>query len=416
MKIFKILAVALVATLGFTACDKECGHDFIEYDHSKDLVGTWTCLTADYSEALVINADGSVVSTGVEDGEYWEGVKGNIKTVNNKMTMTFEDDDNWEGRFEMVAGEAFTIYEENGESFTFRYCANDLAEEVVGMWVCNDSKKDAQNDMMIQTFDANGKTSLTGFLPMGDNSEYVVKDETDYKVVGDLMFLAVPADKVGGDKPKYISERLIYTPKATALGDVMTFTNYSSDENKLVSESWLRIKQHLELPGMKYDYIKTFVSNVKGEDKDIPFLNTSFNFAKMDGVKLDKMLKTLLFAVEFPDANTIKYSCHYNGEYMALTAPIAVDGNKMTIKMSEKNAALKDVDLYTFQDQDNTQMHMYMHSTAFVNFFGNMQATMMSQMGQLDLTNAEAVKAVFDSIDEAVETINVSFVMEKAAK
>ena len=69
MKIFKILSVALVAALGFTACDKECGHDFIEYDHSKDLVGTWTCLTADYAEALVINADGSVVSTGVEDGE-----------------------------------------------------------------------------------------------------------------------------------------------------------------------------------------------------------------------------------------------------------------------------------------------------------------------------------------------------------
>ncbi len=98
MKIFKILAVALVAMLGFTACDKECGHEFIEYDHSKDLVGTWTCLTADYAEALVINADGSAVSYGVEDGEYWEGVKGNIKTVNNKMTMTFEDDDNWLAR------------------------------------------------------------------------------------------------------------------------------------------------------------------------------------------------------------------------------------------------------------------------------------------------------------------------------
>ena len=60
MKIFKILAVALVATLGFTACNKECGHDFIEYDHSKDLVGTWTCLEAEneFSEALVIKADG----------------------------------------------------------------------------------------------------------------------------------------------------------------------------------------------------------------------------------------------------------------------------------------------------------------------------------------------------------------------
>ena len=69
MKIFKILAVALVAMLGFTACNKECGHDFIEYDHSKDLVGTWTCLTENYAEALVINADGSVVSTGGEDGK-----------------------------------------------------------------------------------------------------------------------------------------------------------------------------------------------------------------------------------------------------------------------------------------------------------------------------------------------------------
>ena len=75
---------------------------------------------------------------------------------------------------------------------------------------------------------------------------------------------------------------------------------------------------------------------------------------------------------------------------------------------------VKDIDLYTFQDQDNTQMHMYMHSTGFVNFFGNMQVTIMEQMGLLDTTDAAAVKAVFDSIDEAVETINVSFVMTRA--
>ena len=92
MKIFKLMAVALVAMCGFVSCN-ECDHEFIEIDHSADLVGTWTCLTADYAEALVIKADGSVVSTGVEDGEYWDGVKGNIKTVNNKMTLTFEDGD-----------------------------------------------------------------------------------------------------------------------------------------------------------------------------------------------------------------------------------------------------------------------------------------------------------------------------------
>ena len=38
----------------------------------------------------------------------------------------------------------------------------------------------------------------------------------------------------------------------------------------------------------------------------------------------------------------------------------------------------------------------------------------MEQLGQLDTTDAAAVKAVFDSIDEAVETINLSLVMTKA--
>ena len=412
-----LLMLAAVATL-FTACTEECNHDFIEVDYSKDLVGTWTCLTADYAEALVIKADGSVVSTGVENGEYWDGVKGNIKTTNNKMTLLFEDNDNYEGRFEMICGEAFTIFDENGEKLTYRYCANDLADEIVGMWVCHDTPAEGESEMMIETFYDNGKSTLTGFLPMEDNSEQVLNNQTDYKVVGDLLFITIPADKVGGERPQYVVHKLIYSPNATTAGDIMTFKSTVAVGNDVVegTSSWLRVKQSLDLAGKKYDYIKTFVTNVKGLDKDINFMGFEFNFAKMDGVKLDKILKTILFNVEFPDANTIKYSCHYNNEPMSMDAPIVVDGNKMTIKMSEKNAAYKDIDLYTFQDADCSQMHMYMPTYAFINFFGNMQATMMSQMGNLDLTDAAAVKAVFDSIDEAVETINVSFVMEKAAK
>jgi hypothetical protein len=53
-----------------------------------------------------------------------------------------------------------------------------------------------------------------------------------------------------------------------------------------------------------------------------------------------------------------------------------------------------------------------MHSTAFVNFFGNMQVPIMEQLGQLDITDEAAVKAVFDCIDDAVETINLSLVMK----
>ena len=406
MKIFKFLAVALVAMLGFSACENDCDHDFIEVDHSKDLVGTWTCLTEDYAEALVINADGSALSTGVKDGKYWENVKGNIKTVNNKMTMTFEDNDNFEGRFEMITGEYFTIYEENGESLTYSYCANDLSDEIVGMWVC--TQLIGEEDMLIYNFQEGGKLILTGIL---SGTDYVaVNAEYNYKVFGDLHIVYVEEE----DAPFVCKFNV--APNATKLGDLMTLTAFRTTVIGVVEEtvSFLRIKQYLELPGQKYNYNKTFVTNVKGLDKDVEFLGATFNFAKMDGVMIDKMLKALCFAVEFPDANTIKFSHLYNGQNSSLEAPIVVDGNKITVKMSSKNAAFKDVVLYTFQDQDNTQMHIYMNATGFVNLLGNLQVNVMEQKGLIDTTDAAAVKAVFDRIDEAIETVNVSLVMTKA--
>ena len=417
MKNLKLLVVALVAMFGFIACDK---HECNDYDHSADLVGTWTCLQDGYAEALVIKADGSALSTGVEDGEYWENVAGNIVVKNGIATMTFEDGDNFEGHIDVIAGMAFSIYNEDGERMTYNYCANDLADEIVGMWVCTyvstnnedfNSYQDAE--MAINIYQEDGKSIFTGFVI--EANDYMANVESTYKVIGDLMLESNP---LGEGVFQYNAFRLTYSPNSNQFGDMLTKTSVMAFGDEVIefNASMLRIRQSLDLAGKKYDYIKTFVTNVDGLDKDINFMGFEFNFAKMDGVKLDKMLKTLLFNVEFPDANTIKYACHYNNEPMSMDAPIVVDGNKMTVKMSTKNAAYKDIDLYTFQDADCSQMHMYMPTYAFVNFFGNMQATMMSQMGDLDLTDAAAVKAVFDSIDEAVKTINVSFVMEKAAK
>ena len=172
----------------------------------------------------------------------------------------------------------------------------------------------------------------------------------------------------------------------------------------------------------KKNYIKSFVSNVKGVDRDVDFMGQTFNFSKMDGVTLDKMLKKFLFSVEFPDAEHIKYSCHYNNaaEPAVVVAPITVEGNKMTIKIGEVEAysafGLKDVDLYTFQDQDNTQMHLYMPTYSFINFFGNTQVLVLSQQGQLDPTDAAAVEAVYGRVDDTVESITLSLSMNKAAK
>ena len=83
---------------------------------SAELVGTWTCIRANYAEVLVFNADGTVLSTGVEDGEYWENVAGTYVIKDNVVTMKFEYDDNVKGHIDVVPGIAFTIYEEDGEN------------------------------------------------------------------------------------------------------------------------------------------------------------------------------------------------------------------------------------------------------------------------------------------------------------
>ena len=418
MKNFKFWVIALVAILGLNSCSEDCDHEFIEHDFTQELVGTWTYMNGEQAEAMVIKADGSFTTTGVMEGGSMYEEKGTIKVVNNKVTLAFDGDkETFEGRLEFVAGKSMSIvmFDDNDVRLTYDYCENDLSDELVGMWVCNDSKMDAQNDMMIQTFDANGKTTLTGFLPMEDNPEFVLNDKTDYKVVGDLMFLAVPAEFVGGDEPMYIAEKLIYSTVASTLGDVMIFTNYSSDNSELMSETWFRIKQNLNLAGKAYDYNNTYVSNVKGLDEDMTMMGHTFNIGKMEGKNLDKMLKTLLFAVEFPNANTIKYQYHYNGQNLVFEAPIVVDGNKVTIKMSEFSSYYRDVDMYMFQDQDDCQLHMYMPTYAFINYFANMDLAALAVTGDIDLTDAAAVEAIFERMDERVESINVSFTF-KATK
>ena len=408
MKIFKLMIVALVAMIGFNSCSEDCDHNFIEHDFSQELVGTWTFVEDDLAEAMVIKADGSFTTTGVMKGGSLYEEKGTIKVVNNKVSLTFEGDkEAVEGRLEFVAGKSMSLvmFDDNDVRLTYDYCDNDLADEVVGMWVCNDAK----DNMRIQTFEENGNTVFSGWSE--HLGEFSVLDNANYKVVGDLIFQGFS----NAQKPssKYIAAKLIYAPNGTAHGDIMTFKHYLFDGIES-AESWLRIKQHLDLEGQKYDYIKTFVTNVKGEDKDIPFLNTSFNFAKMDGSIIDKFLKSILFNVEFPDAKTIKYSYLLEGQNVVIEAPIEVEGNKMTIKMSANNPAYQDVDMYAFQDQDNTQMHWYMPTTSFEKFFGNTSVALMLGYGQLDKDDTEGIANVYKTIADAVESINLSLVMTKA--
>ncbi len=409
MKKLNFLVIALVAILGFSSCDN---NNWIATDYSDDLVGTWTCFDGDYAEALVIKEDGTLVSTAVVDGEYFE-FNGTIKVENNKMTYTLENGDSFEGRFEIMPGESFSmiIDEELDIKFTYHYCKEDLSNYIIGMWVCTDGPTGKEDDMMIRTFSHEGKTFFTGFVPNYNNYNYVLNKELSYTIVGDLIFTKHSEFNL----IKYSAERFVYTPNGTALGDIMTFYSPMRQGNDLViyNAAYLRIKQELNFSKRyKYDYTSTYISNVQGKDEEISIMGYTFNTSKMDKRDLDHMLKSLLFHIEFPSNDSIIYQYHYNNQNLLFQAPIEIEGNRVNIKMSEFSKYYRDVEMYMFQDADDYQLHMYMYTRSFVNYFANMDLAASVASGKVDLTNADEVNAIFDRMEDRIEAINVSFVFK----
>ena len=396
MKNLKLLVVALVAMFGFIACDK---HECNDHDHSADLVGTWTCLTADYAEALVIKADGSALSTGYDGVDYWENVAGKVVVANGIVTMTFEDNDNFKGHFDIVPGMAFSIYTDEGERYTYNYCKEDLTEEVVGRWVWVDSNGKGSENMGIQTFNENGTGLFTGGY---EEIDYKLNEETTYKVVGDLLIQNVP-----NDNPPYMVRRLTYNANGSSYGAILT--TYSPATN--YTASWLRIKQNLNLTGTTYDYSSAYVSNAKGKDEDFSILGHTFNIAKIGAGDFDMMLRSVLFCLD-TDANSIKQHFLVDGVEGNIETPIAVDGNKVTIDYSDVNHALRKVEMYMYQDGDDSCLHMYMHTDGFINYFANLEVVTLLQAGKINQSDAAAIEKVFTDMEARIESINVSFVFK----
>ena len=148
----KLLLMFAAVGMLFSACDKEtdCGHEFIEHDFSKDIVGTWTYVDGELAEAMQIKEDGSFAVTGVMAGGSLYEEKGTIKVVNNKVSLVFEGDkDVIEGRLELVAGKSLSIVlnEEYDIRLTYDYCENDYSDEIVGMWVSTDNSSIEENNV-----------------------------------------------------------------------------------------------------------------------------------------------------------------------------------------------------------------------------------------------------------------------------
>ena len=394
IKLFSLSLVALFMAC-FTACESK-----YDVDHTAHIVGTWTYIGPNYAEALVIKEDGSVLSTGVENGEYWENVAGTIKIKGNVATMTFEDGDDAIGHIDVIPGIAFSIYEEDGEEWTFNYCANDLADEVIGMWVSNEGV----SGMTIQTYQEGGKSIFTGFS-LGAN-DYLTNMESTYKVVGNLMF-----QKTGDS---YFATRLTYTPNGTAVGDILSTTATMLINGNYVTStySFLRVKESLNFTGQIYDYSAAYVSNAKGKDEDFNITGCTFNMANIKAGDFDMMFRSVLFCVEFPNATTMKQYFRPNGIDGGFETPITVEGNKVTLDMSAGNPAFRKVDMYMFQSANDSQLHVYMPTSSFINYFANLEITTMLIEGKIDTTDTAAVEKVFADMDARIESINVSWVFK----
>ena len=407
MKNFKILFVALVAMIGLNSCSEDCDHVFNEHDHSADLVGTWTYMDEDFAEALVISADGSVVSTRLFLNEYRENIKGKIVVENGDVNLTFEDGGNFKSHFDIIPGMAFTIFNEEGERLTYKYCENDLSDEILGMWVCHEGLPGVENDMAIVVYSENGKMTMTT-----EASEFIsgnlVNAVSSYVVVGDLLFMKVAEDGV-----LKRAARLDYTPNGTTLGDIFTQTLHAPTENDFVevTSTFLRVKQSLNLNGQTYAYKSAYVTNAKGKDEDFTMFGRTFNMANINAANFDMAFGADLFCVVL-NANSMTQKFRPDDLNLEVVTPITVDGNKVTLDYSAENPACRKVEIYMFQDKDNTQMHMYMPTSSFIDYIANMVIREMLAVGKIDPTDTAAIEKVYADMEARVESINVSFVFK----
>ena len=408
-KIFIFCMMALVGMCGLQSCSDDCNHDYIEHDYTKDLVGTWSVVGPDCVEALVIKDDGTMHFTIVDGTELYE-FTARYEVANNRMKLVWDDGTIEEGRLDVVRGASFSVIfdDETGAGYYYARCPENLSDKMVGSWLLQTDETSE-----IHSYYADGTSDCRAYYYHLDEQFETLVTGT-YKVIGNILFETVT---YGEGMVLHFGSRISYVPGGSPFGDVLkseTFT-MEGDELKESVESVVRVKPSLDLAGMKYDYKETLVPHVKGEDKEVSFMGFTINFAQMDGSELDKLLRTLLFHIEFPDANTLHYTYQQNFVKDTFDAPIEVADNKITVKMSAKVPTLKDVTFYAFQNADGNRMHLCMDKAAFVSFHANMQAMMMESADeQFDIADAEAVNAIYNHIDNAVESIKVSFVMTRA--
>ena len=397
MKNFKILLVALVAMCGLNGCSDDCDHDFIEHDYTQELVGTWSVLGPESAETMVIKADGTVEFAGVHEAEFFESTA-RYELSNNRMKLVWDDGTTDEGRLNVVDGGAFSLVvdEGTGAGYYFQYCHDDFSDEIVGSWLVQD-----EVSHRVWSYYADGTADCKKFYYVSASESFM---PGTYKVVGNILF-----DTYQFDEETTVSygAKISFTPD----GSVMKNTALYAEENGVEEYvmDYLHIKPTPDLAGMEYAYSDCPMTNVIGYDKEVELMGRTLNFNNLENWVLATLLNEIFCQVDFPDADHFHYS--------SFQAPIAVEGHKMTVKMSEVVPTFKDVVFYTFQSADSNQLQLCMDKAAFVNFFTNMQCKYLDEMDeQFDITDADAVDAIYNTLNNTLLCIRVNLVLDKVAE
>lgn len=416
MKTIKKLGLALVALLmtmlSFSSCDRNRGEEDTSLYDINDFVGMWSCFKANRAEILIIKADGTAVSTCLENDEnYWENAEGRVEIDKDIITISIDNQYEFSGSFDIVPGEKlYLIDKKTGKGTSYRYCEKDLSEDVLGSWYCMQGILGYENEISLMTIQDNGKYLFSLYDQDGNNQTF----EAAYKVVGDLFFdIALEeSGEVGTDK---FVMRLDYTPDATSSGDEMIQSAIFviDDESYEASVKYLRMNEVPDLRGLTYNYNHSYVCQAEGLDETLDFMGFDFNFSDRDAVQLEALLKAIDFVVEFSATETISFSFQCQGETVKMEMPVVVDSNYVSVQMSQLDAAYRDVDLFVLQDAKKHHVRMYMYTEDFIHFFGNLQVAILSQQQQLDSKDTAAVDAIFKRLDDAIESISVSLIMNQ---
>ena len=404
---------ATVALL-FASCDNDEGNDWISTEYAKDLVGTWTTQDSGYAEALVITQDGVVSATGSYKLDYWD-VKGRVILNSNQIALDFEDKDNFNGTFEITPGDSLVLVDdETGKHITYHYCTTDYTDIVKGTWTNSEVYVGMENYTSFYNFTDDGFFKYSCLFE--DEDTMNIEAPAPYKVIGDFLIRCGEESDTAYNVSPYTIYRLEYEPNYKGkLTDVLTLNlnTYMDNIYMDVAISYYRLMDELDVVGKKYDYTKSFLTNVNGKDKNFDLMGYRFNFARINSSKLDDMLETVQFSIEFPSEDSIQFNCIYNGEPMNMKARMEMDGLKMTVKMSERDAAYRDVVMYVFQEAHDAHVRMIMKTEGFTNFFTNIYIAIMAKEGKLDKNDKEVVDSYFTRIDEAIDHINVGYVMNR---